>query len=197
MSILVLKLPDVKRGTEERPKECPYCEGETFQRWGQEKKPVRDTRCRNVQVYRYRCCRCRRTFRHYPEGTTHADQTERLRVFAVICWRLGLSFRGVSTILSGLGISVCHMTVWRDAQGEAEKLGKQNQWKPVHVLGLDGVYVLGWGDKRPVTLAPALQVQVWWLWTLAKDSRWRLGMWTNMIRRRYSAGWNPWCKEWE
>lgn len=34
MSIVVLKLPDVKSGTEERPKECPYCAGETFQRWG-------------------------------------------------------------------------------------------------------------------------------------------------------------------
>jgi transposase-like protein len=153
MSILVLKLPDVKRRTEERPKECPYCQGETFQRWGQVRKPVRDTRSRNVQVYRYRCCRCRRTFRHYPEGTTRADQTERMRLFAVICWTLGLSFRGVSTILSGLGIALCQMTVWRDAQEQEEKLRRQNQWKPVRVLGLDGAYVLGWGEKRPVLVA--------------------------------------------
>jgi transposase-like protein len=153
MSILVLKLPDVKRRTEERPKECPYCAGETFQRWGQVRKPVRDTRSRNVQVYRYRCCRCRRTFRHYPEGTTRADQTERMRLFAVICWTLGLSFRGVSTILSGLGIGLCPMTVWRDAQEQEEKLRRQNQWKPVRVLGLDGAYVLGWGEKRPVLVA--------------------------------------------
>ena len=48
MTILVLKLPDVKRKTEERPKECPYCNGETFQRWGRVRKPVKDTRCRNV-----------------------------------------------------------------------------------------------------------------------------------------------------
>jgi len=54
MSILVLKLPDVKRKTEARPKECPYCGGETFERWGQVRKAVRDTQCRNVCVYRYR-----------------------------------------------------------------------------------------------------------------------------------------------
>jgi len=153
MTILVLKLPDVKRKTEERPKECHYCGGETFQRWGEVMKPVKDTHCRRVRVYRYRCCQCGRTLRHYPEGTTKADQTERLRLFAVICWRLGLSFRGVSTILSGLRISLCPMTVWRDAQGQAEKLGKQNQWKPVRVLGVDGEYVLGWGEKRPVMVA--------------------------------------------
>jgi len=153
MSIVVLKLPDVKRKTEERPKECPYCAGETFQRWGQVKKPVKDTMCRNIRVYRYRCCRCRRTFRYYPAGATGADQTERLRMFAVVCWTLGLSHRGVSRILSGLKIGICPMTVWRDVQEQEKRLGRRNQWKPVRVLGLDGAYVLGWGDKRPIMVA--------------------------------------------
>ena len=153
MSILVLKLPDVKRYTEIRPKKCPYCSGETLQRWGQVRKSVRDCRCRTVRVYRYRCCQCQRTFRHYPEGTTKADQTERLKLFAVLCWRLGLSYRGVSTILSGLNVTICPMTVWRDAQEQEEKLRRHNQWKPVRVLGLDGAYVLGWGEKRPVLVA--------------------------------------------
>jgi hypothetical protein len=112
MTILVLKLPDVKRSREGRPKECPYCNGETFQRWGKVRKPVRDTRSRNVRIYRYRCCRCERTFRHYPDGTTRADQTERLRLFAVMCWTFGLSYRRVSTVLSGLKIELCPMTVW-------------------------------------------------------------------------------------
>jgi hypothetical protein len=37
------------------------------------------------------------------------------------------------------------MTVWRDAQGQAEKPGRQNEWKPVRVLG--------WGEKCPVLVA--------------------------------------------
>jgi transposase-like protein len=153
MSILVLKLPVVKRRTEERPKRCPYCGRETYQRWGQVQKQVRDTKARKIRVYRYRCCLCRRTFRHYPEGATRADQTERLRLFAVVCWMFGMSYRKVSTILSGLGIILCTMTVWRDAQGEEQRLRRQNEWKPVRVLGLDGAYVLGWGEKRPVLVA--------------------------------------------
>jgi hypothetical protein len=64
--------------------------GNTFQRWGQVTKPVKDVRVRNVKVYRYRCCQCKRTFRHYPQGNTSADQTERLRLFAVLLWTLGL-----------------------------------------------------------------------------------------------------------
>lgn len=153
MAIVVLKLPDVKRKTEARPKECPYCAGQTFQRWGQVNKPVKDVQVRNVKVYRYRCCHCRRTFRHYPEGNSRADQTERLRLYAVLLWTLGLSYRGSSLILSGVNVLVSFMTIWRDVQAEAGKIKKRNQWKPVRVLGVDGASVLGWGEKRPVLVA--------------------------------------------
>ena len=64
-----------------------------------------------------------------------------------------MSHRRVSTILSGLKIVLCPMTVWRNAQEQSEKLKQRNQWKPVRVLGLDGAYVLGWGKKRPVLVA--------------------------------------------
>jgi transposase-like protein len=153
MSIVVLKLPAVKRKREERPKQCPYCEGETFQGWGRVNKPVKDVRVRNVKIYRYRCCHCKRTFRHYPEGNTRADQTERLRVFAVLLWTLGLSHRASSLILSGLKVLVSFMTIWRDVQEAAKQIKKRNQWKPVRVLGLDGANVLGWGEKQPVLVA--------------------------------------------
>lgn len=153
MTIVVLKLPVVKRKTEGRPRQCRYCEGETFQRWGRVKKAVKDLRVRNVKVYRYRCCGCKRTFRHYPEGSSRADQTERLRLFAVLLWKLGLSHRASSLILSGLQVRLSHMTIWRDVQAQAQRIKKHNQWKPVRMLGLDGAYVLGWGEKQPVLVA--------------------------------------------
>jgi hypothetical protein len=93
MAIVVLKLPDVKRKREERPRQCPYCKGDTFQRWGQVRKPVKDVHVRQVWVYRYKCCHCWRTFRHYPEGNSRSDQTERLRLLTVLLWTLGLSHR--------------------------------------------------------------------------------------------------------
>jgi len=153
MSIVILKLPNVKRKTETRPRKCPYCDGATFQRWGQVNKPVKDVRVRNVKVYRYRCCHCWRTFRHYPEGNTRADQTVRMRFFAALLWSLGLSHRVSNLVLGGLGISLSHMSVWRDVQVQAEHRKQQTQWKGVRVLGLDGAYVLGWGEKRPVLVA--------------------------------------------
>lgn len=154
MTIVVLQLPDVKRKTETRPQKCPNCPGETFQRWGKVYKPIRDNRYRSARLYRYRCCHCRRTFRYYPSGVDRADQTQRLRKLVSLLWVLGLSLRGVCTILEAFGISLSHMSVWRDLQEQMEHLEKQRHWQPVRVLGLDGAYVQGW-DKRkhPVLVA--------------------------------------------
>jgi len=153
MPIVVLQLPDVKRKTENRPQKCKYCPGETFQRWGKVKKPVRDNRCRYVFVYRYRCCSCHRTFRHHPEGVDQADQTQRLRKLASLLWVMGLSLRGVPTALAAFGVLLSHMSVWRDNQEQSEHLEKQRHWQGVRVLGLDGAYPLGWGKKRAVLIA--------------------------------------------
>ena len=68
MPIVILQLSEVKRKNGNRPKECLYCRGQTFQRWGRVTKPVKDNRHRTVKVYRYYCCHCHRTFRHYPAG---------------------------------------------------------------------------------------------------------------------------------
>jgi len=152
MSIVVLQLPDVKRKTEARPGKCRYCLGETFQRWGKVHKPVRDNAYRSVQAYRYRCCHCGRTFRHYPQGVDQADQTQRMRKLAAVFWVLGLSLRGVVTSLSAFGVRLSHMTVWRDLQEQADQLEKRRRWQGVRVLGVDGLYPLGWGRRKHAVL---------------------------------------------
>jgi len=152
MSIIVLKLPEVKTQAE-RPSRCPACKGEILQRWGGQIKRVRDPYVSEVLVYRYRCCRCRHTFRHYPAGVDQAQQTQRLRQLAGLCWVLGLSYRGIAALLAVFRISISRMSAWRDAQERARQLVRRRMWKPVRVLGLDGAYVLGWGEKRPVLVA--------------------------------------------
>lgn len=153
MSIVVLSLPEVKRKTEKRPQACRYCQGETFQRWGKVSKPVRDNRHRTVSVYRYRCCHCRRTFRHYPQGVDQADQTQRMRKLAAVLWVLGMSLRGTCVALAAFGVRLSHMSIWRDLQEQAELLAQRRRWQGVRVLGVDGLYPLGWGKKQPVLVA--------------------------------------------
>jgi hypothetical protein len=152
MSIIVLKLPEVKIAAG-RPSQCPVCKGEILQRWGGQVKRVRDPYVEEVLVYRYRCCGCRHTFRHYPSGVDQAQQTQRLRQLAGLCWVLGLSYRGIAAVFTVFQVGISRMGAWRDAQERAEQLQRRRFWEPVRVLGLDGAYVLGWGKKRAVLVA--------------------------------------------
>lgn len=153
MSIVTLRLPEVKRKTKTRPQKCPYCSGNTFQSWGQVAKPVRDLRCRTIRVCRYRCCHCHRTFRYYPKGVDRADQTERLRKYVAILWVLGMSLRSVQLALSAFNLSISHMTVWRDLQEQAELVKERRKWQSVRILGVDGAYPLMKGKKQPTIVA--------------------------------------------
>ena len=152
MTIVVLNLPAVKRKKAERPKKCPYCGGETFQRWGQVNKRVKDTRVRNVKVYRYRCCHCKRTFRHYPAGVSSAQQSERLMKLCVIMWSLGLSHRSVALILSVFGVWLSHMSGWRDVQAAGQQIQHRLKWKAARVVGVDGAWLNGKGIMVAVDL---------------------------------------------
>ena len=153
MAIVTLQLSTVKAYTENRPSECPHCGSGLLQRWGGTLKPVRDTHMRTAAIYRYRCVACRRTFRHYPEGLSRADQSLRLLQLAAIGWTLGLSLRGMSAILSAFGVTLAHMTVWRDAQAIAKSVKPDLSRRKVRVLGVDGFYTRLKGKPQGTLLA--------------------------------------------
>jgi transposase-like protein len=153
MSIVILQLPEVKSEKETRPAQCPYCHHDIFQRWGQVNKPIRDPQFSRVRIYRYRCCRCRRTFRDYPAGVDCADQSQRLRQLAALTWMLGLSYRGLSGVFAAFRVSLSRMSGWRDVQAQAQQAQTARHGQPVRVLGLDGAYVRGWGDIQAVVVA--------------------------------------------
>ncbi len=150
--MIVLQLSQVKRNKIKRPAKCRHCEGETLQRWGGVLKGIKDPKVRTARVYRYRCTTCKRTFRHYPEGVTHAQQSERMKQLAVICWSFGLSYRKIEAILSAFGVNLSRMSGWRDVQAGAEEIRRKTQWKPARVVGVDGAWVNGQGVMVAVDL---------------------------------------------
>lgn len=153
MSIVVLKLPDVKVAAESRPSRCPACKSDTFQRWGGQIRKVKDPHLREVVVYRYRCCTCGHTFRHYPAGVDQAQQTTRLRALAALGWVLGLSYRGIAALFSAFRVEISRMSAWRDTQERSEQLKQQRKWQPVRVLGVDGAWVRAMGEQQGVMVA--------------------------------------------
>ena len=185
MSIVVLKLPVVKRKIEERPGKCPACAGETFQRWGQVHKAVKDTRVRKVKVYRYRCCDCRHTFRHYPAGVTQAQQSERLMNLCVVMWSLGLSYRSVVMILAVFGVNLSHMSGWRDVQEAGKQIRRRLKWKAARVVGVDGAWINGKGVMVAVDLGDGELLSIA---EVDEKEKAKLQAWLKLLKQKHNIG---------
>ena len=180
--MIVLQLPEVKRNKSIRPKQCRYCKGETFQRWGQVQKRVKDTKVRTASVFRYRCNQCKRTFRHYPEGITQAQQSERLKRLAVICWSLGLSHRGVEMILSAFEVALSRMSSWRDVQAEGEAIRRRVKSKPAQVVGVDGAWLNGRGIMVAVDLGDGELLAIG---EISEKDKKEVKRWLKMLKQRH------------
>jgi transposase-like protein len=101
-----------------------------------------------------------------------------MQKLAVICWALGLSYRGIEKILSAFGISLGRMSSWRDVQAEGEQQRKQKKWRKVRVVGVDGAWLNGEGVMVAVDLGNGEPLAIGaidekdrsavlrWLWTL-------------------------------
>lgn len=89
-----------------------------------------------VEVHRYRCVCCGRTFRYYPGGVTNKDQSRRAVVLAALMYGLGLSCSAASHLLGALGAEVSKTTVWRDAQEAGEALRRSRPAGRVRIASL-------------------------------------------------------------
>src|ERR1700674_606174 len=117
-------LPKVNPEAIRVPMCCVYagCGGRKFHLRQHVRKPLRDTQYQEVQVPRYQCLRCKRTFRVYPEGTTNAQTSQRVKGLAVMLYLLGLSYGAVSLALEGLGVSLCKSRVYDAVQEVARRV---------------------------------------------------------------------------
>lgn len=183
--MIVLQLPQVKRNKFIRPRECPYCQGETFQRWGETKRKIKDTKVRTVQVYRYKCTSCGRTFRDYPEGVGPAQQSERLKKLAVVMWSFGLSYRGMEMILSAFGVELSRMSGWRDVQAEGEEIKKKSLWKQARVMGVDGAWLNGEGVMVAVDMGDG---QVLAVGAIDEKDMAAVQRWLKALKQRHGIG---------
>ena len=120
---LRIVLPKVNPETITVPTHCVYtgCRGSKFHLRQEVAKPLRDTVYHEVQVHRYQCLKCKRTFRVYPEGTTSAQTSQRVKGLAVLLYLLGLSYGATSLALEALGVYLCKSRIY-DAVQETAKL---------------------------------------------------------------------------
>ncbi len=156
-SVIWLRLPDVKTSPKDRPRRCPNCASYILQRWGRITKPVRDTHELQVEVHRYRCCDCGKTFRAYPEGVDRSERTLRLRQLAALTWALGLSLEEVVTVFDSFGMKLSRTTIWRDGQAMVARLPEGRRSKLVQVLDRDTGET--WVDARGGSVVIVLELK--------------------------------------
>jgi transposase-like protein len=119
-----LILPRVEPTEFQMPVVCPHrgCQGSHFEHHQEVDKPLKDTIYEAVFVHRYRCLRCKRTFRVYPQGVTHAQTSQRVKGLAVLLYLLGLSYGAVSLALEALGAYMAKSSVYEAVQAAAKKV---------------------------------------------------------------------------
>jgi len=121
---LQLILPRVDPTVFDMPAVCPVkgCQGKHFEHHQEVVKPLKDTKHEAVTAHRYRCLRCKQTFRVYPQGVTHAQTSQRVKGMAVLLYLLGLSYGAVSLALEALGVYMAKSSVYEAVQAAAKKV---------------------------------------------------------------------------
>ncbi len=126
------------------------------------RKPLRDMHYPHVIARRYRCLKCRRTFRVYPLGVSSSQQSDTIKGLSVLLYILGLSYQGASDVLDSLGCFISKTTVYENVQAagtRAIKLRKawvKQQAGKVKVLGLDFTHVKCQGEDKILAAATAI-----------------------------------------
>jgi transposase-like protein len=181
---IVLRLPEVKEEAEGHPTRCPWCGGSTFQKWGQERRRIKDPQVKVVTIRRYKCTQCQRTFRHYPEGVSRAQQSRRLRQVSVVMWSLGLSYRSIALVLSVFGLVLSHMSGWRDVQEAGKRLRQRLGKKKVKVIGVDGAWQQGQGMVVAVDMGTGHVLEVAQIDEKDKEA---LEPWLQLLQEEYGV----------
>jgi transposase-like protein len=118
---LQMVLPKVEPKEISEPVACVYegCGSKEVQKHQEVQKALRDTKYSLVEVHRYRCLTCGRTFRTYPQGVSKAQVSDRVKGLAVMLYLLGLSYGAVSLAMESLGVPFSKTQVYDTVQAAA------------------------------------------------------------------------------
>jgi transposase-like protein len=121
---LQMLLPKVEPKEINEPTACSYadCGSKRVQMHQEVLKALRDTMHKKVEVHRYRCLECGRTFRVYPLGVSKAHTSDRVKGLAVMLYVLGLSYGAVSLALTSLGVPISKTEVYNIVQAATKRI---------------------------------------------------------------------------
>ncbi len=152
MFTMVMNFPSIKTKTAARPRSCPHCDSSILQRWGRISKSLLDPHLKELEIHRYRCTNCGRTFRSYPPGVDRVNRSRRIRTLAAITWSLGLTLDEVVKLFQNMGVELSRTTIWRDGQALDPYYRLHNACRAINILGEDESPDQTKIDKDEITL---------------------------------------------
>lgn len=154
---LNLILPVVDPEKWKKAEHCPFqsCNGKHFKIHQEVDKAVRDSQYTQVRARRYRCLKCGRTFRIYPQGIQTGQVSQRVKGLGVMLYLLGLSYGAVALMTEALGVYLSKTSVYQAVQAAAERLPglKRSQIMSgyrTQAIGADLTYVKCQGKWLPI-----------------------------------------------
>ena len=134
------RLPPTQTQPAAAPGACPHCAHRHLHPHAREERTVKDLRVEQVQVQRWRCEGCGRTFRHYPQGVSASQQSAALKGLSVLLWVLGLSYDNVCATLARARLRDCQghgVGNVQQAGASAQQLRHCRPKGQVRVVGVD------------------------------------------------------------
>jgi transposase-like protein len=168
---LSVRLPKLDPTSIQPPTSCPLknrttrrrCIGKHFKlHQVHAVKPLRDLKHTQVPCQRYRCLKCQRTFRVYPQGISRDQFSAPLKALTVLLYVLGLSYQGVTDLCESLLHPVSKTAVYHHVQAAGQRVQRlRQQWLAqqrgkIKVLGLDFTHVKVSGSDAIVAVATAI-----------------------------------------
>jgi len=151
---LQLTVPTLRMDRANVPVTCPHCASRDIKFHQAVSKPVSDPSASRVEVARYRCLACRRTFRAYPPGVSNDHVSKRVKDLAVLLYLLGFNGQAVSLALSTMGQRLGQSRVYDTVRATCAQMPEQpvRMFEDVHyaMAGSDVTGVKIYGRWAPL-----------------------------------------------
>lgn len=114
-------LPATQAATTRRPAACPHCGSAVLSRHQVTARRLKGKPGR-VEVVRYLCRDCGRTFSHHPPGVDRGRDSAEVRALMATLYGLGLSAGKIESLVSRTGAPVSRTSAWRIGKQEGEAM---------------------------------------------------------------------------
>jgi hypothetical protein len=114
MSAVLIQLNQNVNLPETKPKSCPTCGGHAQQQWDRFTQPIKENTSKGMVIKRYRCVKCGKIFRDYPNDQKSSLYNHGIRSLIALLSALGMEDHQIINVFQEYGIHLSDVNLWRE-----------------------------------------------------------------------------------